>query len=267
MEKNIYSYFRLTFIFVFLLNLSFVGRAESDSDKNSGSQSQVKEGVRDFKEISYNISFNGVPSGYVVWSYLGKEEVGGREVDVLSVESDANILKLLDLVSSEKIYLDRKTHLPVKVERNVKMFGKKEIIREKYNQKKGEVTLTRERKDEIVKEEVYEQDTPIHNILDLLYFFPKGIDLEEKKGKWMNFNLPNQKVQIKFHSKRKVKVAGKERKAYFLVGKGAKRFNLWLSLDNRIPLRLDFISLMGKVIIRRDEVESPAENSDKISKK
>ncbi|MCF7872829.1 MAG: hypothetical protein K9L80_01305 [Candidatus Omnitrophica bacterium] len=250
MKKNIYFYFSLSFIFIFLLGLSF----------NLYANQTQGQRFKDFKEIKYNISFNGIPSGYVVWSYLGKEVVGNRQVYVLSVKSDTNILKFLDLVSSEKIYLDCETHLPVKVKRDIKMFGDKEIIREKYNQKEGKVTLIREKNDQIVKEEVYEQDVPIHNILDLLYFFPKGINLEEKQGKWMSFNLPNQKVQIKFHSQRKVKVAGKVREAYFLVGKGARRFNLWLSLDDRIPLRLDFISLLGKVIIRREENEKNRSN-------
>lgn len=257
MKRKIYFYFSLSFIYLFLLGLSF----------NLYPNQVQEQRFKDFKEIKYNISFNGIPSGYVVWSYLGKEVVDNRQVYVLSVKSDTNILKFLDLVSSEKIYLDCETYLPVKVKRNIKMFGDKEIIREKYNQKEGKVTLIREKNDEIVKEEVYEQDVPIHNILDLLYFFPKGINLEEKQGKWMSFNLPNQKVQIKFHSQRKVKVAGKVREAYFLVGKGARRFNLWLSLDNRVPLRLDFISLLGKVIIRREEVKDQTKNSNKISKK
>ncbi|MCF7893017.1 MAG: hypothetical protein K9L77_02500, partial [Candidatus Omnitrophica bacterium] len=195
------------------------------------------------------------PSGYIVWKYQGQDSLENRKVDILVVESDTKILKLLDLVSFEKIYLDDQTHLPVRVERKIKLFGSKETIEEEYNQDEGEVVLTRKKKGEVIKKEVYKQDTPIHNILDLLYFFPKGVRLEEKKGKWMTFNLPNQKVQIKFHSKRKVSVAGKKREAYFLVGKGARRFNLWLSLDEKIPLRLDFISWIGKVIIRRENLK------------
>ncbi|MCF7874082.1 MAG: hypothetical protein K9L84_03415 [Candidatus Omnitrophica bacterium] len=233
------------FILILFLSLSF----------NLYAKDNQRQRMRDLKKIEYNISFNGIPSGYVIWRYLGKEVVGAKEVDVLQVESDTNILKFLDLVSSEKIYLDSNTHLPVRVKRNVKLFGDKEIIEENYNQEQGQVVITRKKGKNIVEEEIYEQAKPIHNILDLLYFFPQGINLGEKKGKWMTFNLPNQKVQIKFHSKRKVKVAGKVREAYFLVGKGAKRFNLWLSLDDRIPLRLDFISWLGKIIIRREKLD------------
>ncbi|MCF7916847.1 MAG: hypothetical protein K9L61_03630 [Candidatus Omnitrophica bacterium] len=242
------------FIFVSFLSLSFNLYAEDNN----------QQPIIDLEKIEYNVSFNGIPSGYIIWKYLGQKTIDGRQVDVLLVESDTNILKFLDLVSSEKIYLDSKTHLPVKVKRNVELFGDKEIIEENYNQQQGQVVIVRKKGENVVEEEVYKQDKPIHNILDLLYFFPKGIDLTAKKGKWMTFNLPNQKVQIKFYGKRKVKVAGAMREAYFLVGKGAKRFNLWLSLERKIPLRLDFLSWLGKVIIRREEVEKT--DSKKIKK-
>ncbi len=234
-----------TFIFLFLLSLSF----------NLYPNQELKERFDNLKKIEYNISFNGIHSGYIVWRYLGKDLLNNKEVDVLSVESDTDILKFLDLVSSEKIYLDQETHLPVKVKRQIELFGKKEVIEENYNQEEGEVIIVREKAGEKIKEEVYKQDAPIHNILELLYFFPEKTNLEEKKGEWIKFNLPNQKVQIRFHSKRGITVAGKKKAAYFLEGRGAKRFNLWLSLENKLPLRLDFISLLGKVIIRREKVK------------
>jgi hypothetical protein len=244
-NSNFWRNFKVICIFVFFLSLSF-----------SLYPSQgLKQRLNGLEEIHYNISFNGIPSGYIVWKYQGQDSIENRKVDVLVVESDTNILKFLDLVSFEKIYLDGQTHLPVRVERKIKLFGSKETIEEEYNQDEGEVVLTRKKKGKVVKKEVYKQDTPIHNILDLLYFFPKRIKLEDKKGKWLTFNLPNQKVQIKFHSKRKISIDGKKREAYFLVGKGAKRFNLWLSLDEKIPLRLDFLSWLGKVIIRRENLE------------
>jgi hypothetical protein len=247
MKKNISFLFSLNFIFIFILFLSL--------SFNLYSEDSNQQPIVDLEKIEYNVSFNGIPSGYIIWNYLGQKTINGRQVDVLSVKSDTNILKFLDLVSFEKIYLDGQTHLPVRVERKIKLFGSKETIEEEYNQDAGEVVLTRKKKGKVVKKEVYKQDTPIHNILDLLYFFPKRIKLEDKKGKWLTFNLPNQKVQIKFHSKREISVAGEKREVYFLVGKGAKRFNLWLSLDEKIPLRLDFLSWIGKVIIRRENLE------------
>ncbi|UCD15101.1 MAG: hypothetical protein JSV34_05105, partial [Candidatus Omnitrophota bacterium] len=125
---------------------------------------------------------------------------------------------------------------------------KKEVIREFYNQETGSVRIVKSNSTK--EEEVLLQDRPIHNILALLYFFPKGIDLES--GKMHLFNLPTQKVKIKMVSHKKLDVNGDEKEAYFLSGKGNKRFNLWLDTQERLPLRMEFLLLVGKIIIKRE---------------
>lgn len=214
-------------------------------------QEHLRDRFTTSKKIRYNISFNGIPSGHIDWEYLGRDSINSREVDVLLIKSDTKILRLLNLVSSEKIYLDAKDSLPVKVERDLKLFGRAEIIKEYYDQEQGKVTIIKKTEAEEATQEVYEQDTPIHNILELLYFFPDEVDLKEKQGEWMEFNLPNQKVQIRYNSIRQVAIDGEREEAYFLEGKGARRFNLWLSQENRLPLRLDFLFLLGRVTIRK----------------
>jgi len=54
-------------------------------------------------------------------------------------------------------------------------------------------------------------------------------------------------------SERQLAVGKEQRDTYFLIGRGAKRFSLWLDKENRLPLRLEFILPLGKVIIRRVE--------------
>jgi len=200
-------------------------------------------------KLVYNVYFNGIPSGYIEWEYLGRQKVGGITVDVLSVNSDTNIFNLLDLDSKERVFLDSKTSLPVKVERDIVFFGKKEIIEETYDQEKGQIKIKRSGSKE--SEDVLKQDIPIHNILELLYFFPQDVFLEA--GKWMIFNLPTQKIKIKMVEERVLKVNGVNQDTYFLIGRGAKRFNLWLDKEEKIPLRLEFISLVGKVTVVRRE--------------
>jgi len=199
------------------------------------------------EKLVYDVYFNGIPSGYIEWEYLGRREVNGITVDALSVDSDTNIFNLLDLDSKEKVFLDSKNCLPVKVERDIVFFGKKEIIEETYDQEKGQIKIKRSSSGE--SEDVLNQDTPIHNILELLYFFPQDVALEA--GKWMTFNLPTQKIRIKMVKERVLKVNGVKRDTYFLVGRGAKRFSLWLDKEERVPLRLEFISLAGKVTVVR----------------
>jgi len=209
----------------------------------------IQERFKDKNKLVYKVSFNGMPSGYVEWRYLGREEVVGGEADVLSIDSDTKILEFLNLTSKEKVFLDSRSHLPLKVERDIVFFGKKELIEEIYNQDEGWVKITR--KNSTVKEDILYQDAPIRHILALLYFFPENIKFEEDK--WLVFNLPTQKVKIKMVSERQLAVGKEQRDTYFLIGRGAKRFSLWLDKENRLPLRLEFILPLGKVIIRRVE--------------
>ncbi len=200
-------------------------------------------------KLVYSVYFNGIPSGYIEWEYLGRQEIGGITVDVLSVNSDTDIFNLLDLDSKEKVFLDSKTSLPVKVERDIVFFGKKEIIEETYDQARGQIKIKRSGSGK--PEDVLRQDTPIHNILELLYFFPQDVSLEA--GKWITFNLPTQKIKIKMVKERVLKVNGVDQDTYFLIGRGAKRFSLWLDKEEKMPLRLEFISLVGKVTVVRRE--------------
>ena len=200
-------------------------------------------------KLVYSVFFNGVLSGYIEWEYRGRQKVDGVTVDVLSVNSDTNIFNLLELDSKERVFLDSQTSLPIKVERDIVFFGKKEIIEETYDQERGEIKIKRKNSKE--PEEMLSQDTPIHNILELLYFFPQDVALEPDQ--WMIFNLPTQKIRIKMVKERVLKMNGIDWDTYFLVGRGAKRFSLWLDKEEKMPLRLEFISLAGKITVVRKE--------------
>lgn len=213
----------------------------------------IQEKFENSEKLVYAVSFNGMPSGCIEWEYLGREEIVGKEADVLAVNSDTRILRLFNLTSNEKVFLDVETHLPLRVERNIVFFGKKKFIEEVYNQDEGYVKITK--KDSKGEENIFYQKKPIHNILALLYFFPENIDL--KKGEWKTFNLPTREVRIKMVSQRILTVGKEKKNTYFLTGKGAKKFNLWLDEKDRMPLRLEFILPIGKVtIVRRILKES-----------
>ncbi|MFH1519893.1 MAG: hypothetical protein ABIE75_04925 [Candidatus Omnitrophota bacterium] len=202
---------------------------------------------KDQDKLVYEVNFNGIPSGHIEWEYLGQEDINGVTADILLLNSDTKILKLLSLAGKEKVFLDSRTGLPLRVERDIVFFGRKERISETYNQDVGYIRINKSNSQN--RERVIYQDKPIHNILELLYFFPQ--DLALTPGKWMSFNLPTQKIKIKMVRERVLKADGKNRDTYFLVGKGARRFNLWLDKAKKIPLRLEFISLAGKVTILR----------------
>jgi hypothetical protein len=205
----------------------------------------IKERFEGKEKMTYGVYFNGVDVGKIDWYYLGKDHVYGKEADVLYVVADTKIVQLFNLESEEKIFLDTKTHLPLKVTRNVVFFGKKELITEIYNQDRGFVKLVK--KNSRRKEEFLYQDKPIHNILALLYFFPQETKLTV--GSSLVFNLPTNKVKIKVDSLKTVPSRTTKKEAYFLLGKGAKKFNLWLDKEERLPLRLEFVLPVGKIAI------------------
>jgi len=127
---------------------------------------------------------------------------------------------------------------------------KKELIEEIYDQDKGCVKIKKTSSE--VKEEILCVGKPVRNILELLYFFPESIDL--KKEKWMEFNLPTQNLKIKFVQEKILKMGKDKKDTYFLKGEGAKKFNLWLDKKKKLPLRLEFITLVGKVTILRQDI-------------
>ena len=223
---------------VFLLLISFVNPAYSQG---------IKERFRGSEKLTYKVYYNGMFSGHIWWRYKGVEQLDDKQAEIINVSSDTKILGLLDLTSDEDIFLDSHSYLPVKVERDVLIFGKKQLITETYNQSKGYVKITYRGDEE--KEEIVHQDKPIQNILALLYFFPQNVKLE--KNQWMNFNLPTQTIKIKFIKERMLRVGGVEQNTYFLLGRGGKRFSLWLDKTTRLPLRLEFVSILGKVSIVR----------------
>jgi hypothetical protein len=208
----------------------------------------IKERFEGNGKLTYKVYFNNLPVGSIEWVYLGREIVEDRDVDALSINSDTSILKLLNLRGKEKVFLDIDSHLPIKVERDIVFFGKRELIKEIYNQNKGFVKIVKNNSKK--QEKILYQDKPIYHILSLLYFFPQDIELTI--GKLLTFNLPTQRVKIKVSSYKSLSLQGEKKEAIFLVGKGAQRFNLWLDRENRMPLRLDFILPLGKIVISRD---------------
>ncbi|MCK4916867.1 MAG: hypothetical protein KAJ79_06045 [Candidatus Omnitrophica bacterium] len=232
--------------FVYFLRLIFLSFFMYNISLNIVLGEDIEERFQGTDKMLYKVYFNGIPSGVIEWEYLGVEAVKGKDTHVLSLDADTKIFKLLNLTSNDKVFLDVETYLPLRVERDVTCFGKKEFIEETYNQKEGIVKIL---KDNSKEEEIIYQDVPIQNILALLYFFPENITL--KQGEWMSFNLPTQIVKMKLLEERVLSIDKKTKTAYFIIGRGAKRFNLWLDKDDRMPLRLEFILPVGKVIIKR----------------
>ena len=84
------------------------------------------------------------------------------------------------------------------------------------------------------------------------YFFPAAKGLTP--GQKFDFNLPTAKVHVEVRSLTKIKMGSREKEAFFLVGTGGKRFNLWLDKESLVPLRLEFLFPVGSVMIVRNDL-------------
>ncbi len=201
--------------------------------------------------LRYTVSFNGSKAGFVEWEYLGPVKVGKHAAEVLRIVSDTKILAFFDLNSREKIFLDHRTFLPLEVERDLLVFGNKESITEYYHQDTGAVEIVKSVAGHAATRQVLHRPRPVHNIMALLYFFPADTLLKE--GEVLTYNLPTREVKIKVKGETTLIVNGHPRKAVFLEGTGARRFNLWLDREKHIPLRLEFLFPAAKITIEKSE--------------
>lgn len=200
------------------------------------------------EKFIYKVTFNGIYVGRVECEYLGRTTINNKLLDVLSLSSNVKILMLFSIQTKEKLYIDSDTHLPLKVERQVKFFGKQERILEEYNQKENYVKITK-----VVakrtEEKVIRIKTPIHNAIALLYFFPKEIKL--RLGESSSFNLPTQKISIKVTALKTLDTTKGSYEAYVLEGR-PRKFKVWLEKEKRTPLRMEFPVMLGRITLLID---------------
>lgn len=200
------------------------------------------------EKFIYKVTFNGIYVGRIEWEYLGRLSIDNKLVEVLSLSSNVKILMLFSIQTKEKLYIDSDRHLPLRVERQVKFFGKQERILEEYNQKENYVKITT-----VVakrtEEKVIRIEAPIHNAIALLYFFPKEIKL--RLGESSSFNLPIQKISIKVTALKMLDTTKGSYEAYVLEGR-PRKFRVWLEKEKRIPLRIELPVMLGRITLLID---------------
>jgi len=238
-----------TFILIFALVIIVVNFNECLSGSNLGESTQLvyqeKSPFKLGEKFLYKVNFNGIYVGRIEWEYLGSLRMDNKLVNVLRLSSNVKILKLFSIQTIEKLYIDFDTHLPLKVERQVKLLGKQEEILEEYNQKENYVKITKVAASG-TEEKIIKLKAPIHNMITLLYFFPRDIKLRLRES--LSFNLPTQKIRIKVTALKMVDTARGSYEVYVLEGR-PRKFKVWLEREKRIPLRIEFPVMLGRITI------------------
>lgn len=198
------------------------------------------------EKLKYGIYSTGLKVGAATITYLGNKEVNGTLVSCITLEA-----KLPGFYDLEKIYGDIENYAPVKVEREIELFGNNIYITEEYNKNNNEVLITRKSKEtQIIKIESKER---ISNIILLLYHFRYKKSF--KIGDSLKFNLPTKSLEMLIDRKTVISVPRGRFKA-ILVKSLPSQFKVWfLSDTDNIPLRIQGAIGFGNMYLELMDVD------------
>lgn len=181
--------------------------------------------------ILYDIKKMGVKAGSASIVFKGKVMHEGKEYALIVFTAQA-----FNFLDEEKIYVDPVSFYPLRVERNLNIFGKKEKIREEYDQQTGRLTIVKEAGRKTV-EQVIEKKPPLDNIYCFIFRYRKTGKFNP--GEVWTLHLPTKDVRIKLEQQGTLKVAG-ETKRTWLMQSEPKEYKVWFDAGSeRIPLRID----------------------------
>lgn len=186
------------------------------------------------ERIVYTIKKMGVKGGDASLVFQGEEKIDGKDAYLILF-----FAKGAGFLDEEKIYVDRKTFLPIRVERNVdiKIWGsKKERITELYDHKKGEVKIVKVAGGKTT-EQVIKKGKPMENLYGFIYRYRK--DGKFTIGDTLQMDLPTMDVKLKITKKDKIKIGGAPEDVYFMES-APKKYMVWFDADSRkVPVRID----------------------------
>jgi hypothetical protein len=172
----------------------------------------------------------GMKAGEASLTFQGGQKFNGRDAVLIVFRAQA-----LNFFDEEKIYVDHQTLYPLRVERDLNIWGNKEKIVEDYSQP-GLVRIMKKAGDKI-ENQIIEKKGPIDNIYSFIYRFRQ--DKSIKEGDTFKMILPTKDVEIKFVKTVKIKAGGQIHEAYYLQS-DPRQYQVWFDTSSkRTPLRID----------------------------
>jgi hypothetical protein len=170
-------------------------------------------------------------------------KIGGS--DAYLVVFTTNAVQIND---TEKIWADTKEFLPLRVERDVRMWPKHEKIIESYDQALHTLDISKQSGSARETKRITRQG-PIHNAILLPYQVRR---IEKLEPGWsMNVTLPTQEFKITLVSIEEVAVPAGKFKAFYFES-SPKRFEIWISADDRrIPIKIRGSSGLNYIMAMR----------------
>lgn len=196
------------------------------------------------EKITYQVKLGALTLGEARFTNTSNVEFEGRDLNLMLVETHCG--KFSD---TERIYSEKLTNLPVRVERDIVNFFSREQISEEYDQKKFTVTITK-RKGNKTEKQVIKKDGPIQNSV-LLPYYVRGLPKPET-GKTIIANLPTRTLRLKLIGTEKITVPAGTFEAYYFSS-DPKQIKIWLSTDKRrIPLKIEGSGVLGYTMLMKE---------------
>ncbi len=203
-----------------------------------------KEGVpfRAGETLYYNIYYKGVKVGTSVLKFKGEKKLGDRVVYYITFYTHTPYFKDL-----EKIYADKDTFLPLRVERKISRLAMPVMyISEEYDQEKREVVI---RKRELIfsKKIVLRKKNVIDNPILSVYRYRFLDDLGA--GDELVLNFPRRRFRVKYEGVREIKIKNMQEKARVFRGYPVG-FQVWLKEGKqKLPLKIENPRLFGYALV------------------
>ena len=181
--------------------------------------------------IQYDIKKLKMRVGQASLAFQGLVSLEGQSAFLITFTSQG--LKFFD---EEKIYVDPRTFLPKRVERDLNIFGRKERIVEHYNAREGTVRIVKTAQGKTT-EQVIKRSVPLDNIYCFIFRYRAAGKFTA--GETLQIHLPTKDVQFQAQKLRKLQVGEKEINAHYLQSDPAQ-YRVWFDTGARkVPLRID----------------------------
>jgi len=178
-------------------------------------------------------------TGTAKLTFVGESSIEGKQTYLIRFES--RVGTFYDL---ENIYAETENFYPAYVERNIRNFGIKTNIKERYDRKNYKVKIIKQGLfGERVK--VIKKQSPIHNSILLIYYCRRLSSSELKPGYEFDVVLPADEFKVTLARIEKIKVPAGNFQAY-LFESSPKKIRLWVATDKRrTPLKMENLTSFG----------------------
>jgi hypothetical protein len=246
----------LTYVFLFLLLAFMVSGSFHDGAINVVTVSKTWATPEaplplnvfpDGERLRFGVYSNGIKAGEGEMLYVGVDEASGAplqhllfRVSTFSVRDQEDILGTIDFLA------------PVRVKREVRVFGKDESIQEAYAPDHRSVTIHKTVKGKAVEDNKIASQNDLGNVLLLVYRLRNDPSLAV--GRSYDINLPTQQFKIKVMDKRMLKAPLGRFEVYYLESTPPK-FKIWLkTTPDRLPLRIQGLIAGGMLYLATTNV-------------